>query len=364
MKEHHIVGIMSGTSLDGLDVAFCTFWEECTHWKYRVEDAVTVPYPAEMRERLAHSVNLSALELTRLDVELGRFIALSVNRFLAEKELQPEWVASHGHTVFHQPDQGITLQIGNGAVIAAMTRIPTICDFRSMDVALGGQGAPLVPIGDRLLFSDYPICLNLGGFSNISFEYKGKRIAFDISPCNLPLNRLAQQQGLDFDKDGLMAASGNVDANLLAQLNSLAFYRQIPPKSLGLEWLQENFLPLLYDAPLSLQDKMRTLTEHIALQLTNVIQPLQGDTVFVTGGGAKNSFLMECLKRKSSKTIFTPDNQTIDYKEAIVFAFLGLLKSLGRINTLSSVTGARYDSSGGVVYEVKEDSLYSLHTKQ
>jgi anhydro-N-acetylmuramic acid kinase len=350
MKKYHVLGIMSGTSLDGLDLALCCFEKQDNRWIYKVRYSETVPYPETMKQRLADAINSSARALTQLDIELGRFIASAVNIFLTGKEHRPNWIASHGHTVFHQPTEGITLQIGHGAIIAAMTQIPVICDFRVMDVALGGQGAPLVPIGDVLLFSDYPICLNLGGFSNISFNNNGKRIAFDISPCNLPLNRLARELNLEFDIDGTIAASGNVDISLLEQLNRLDFYQQSPPKSLGLEWLQNHFFPLLDHCSLSLKDRMCTVTEHIAVQLAHVMQPLEGEKVLVTGGGAKNRYLIERLKNHTTKTIKIPDMQTVDYKEAIIFAFLGLLKSLGEINTLASVTGASKDSSGGVIH--------------
>jgi len=350
MKEQHILGIMSGTSLDGLDLAFCCFEKKHNRWKYQLKCFTTVSYPEILKQRLANAIDCSALALTHLDIELGRFIASTVNTFLKEKELLPDWIASHGHTIFHQPAEGITLQIGNGAVIAAMTLIPVICDFRITDIALGGQGAPLVPVGDALLFSDYPICLNLGGFSNISFDDNGRREAFDISPCNLPLNRLARERNLEFDKDGAIASSGNVNTSLLEQLNNLDFYQQKTPKSLGLEWLQSHFFPILDSSQLSLEDKMCTITEHIAIQLSNVIQPLEGNEVLVTGGGAKNGYLIERLKSHTTKKITIPDTQTIDYKEAIIFAFLGLLKTLGQMNTLASVTGASRDSSGGVIY--------------
>ena len=352
MKKYYILGIMSGTSLDGLDLAYCCFERENNRWKYHVICSTTISYPKEIKERLANAIHCSGLELTQLDIELGQFIALAVNTFLTGKEPIPDWIASHGHTVFHQPTKGITLQIGNGAVIAIMTEIPVVCDFRIMDVALGGQGAPLVPIGDALLFSDYPICLNLGGFSNISFDHKGKREAFDISPCNLPLNRLACERNLEFDMNGMIAMIGKIDTSLLEQLNNLDFYQQLAPKSLGLEWLQSCFFPLLDNCQLSLEDKMCTVTEHIAMQIANVIQPLEGDNVLVTGGGAKNRYLIERLKNHTQKKITIPDTQTIDYKEAIIFAFLGLLKILGEINTLASVTGASKNSSGGVIYKI------------
>lgn len=346
----NIIGIMSGTSLDGLDLAFCRFRQELSRWRYEIVKSITIPYPLQLVECLKHAVDLSALEYVKLDYILGDFIGQEVQKFMNQTKLKPDYIASHGHTVFHQPTLGFTAQIGNGAVIAAKTGIPTVCDFRTIDVAHNGQGAPLVPIGDKLLFYDYDVCLNLGGFSNISYEQSGQRVAFDISPCNLPLNHLAQSIGLSFDKNGEIAQKGNIDDELFRQLNQLPYYTQPAPKSLGIEWLFNDFSVLIENTNLSIEDKLRTVTEHIAFQIGKVIAETQQENVLVTGGGAKNSFLIQRMEEYAGKIITLPSEQVIDYKEALIFAFLGLLRVHGEANCLSSVTGAQQDTCGGAIY--------------
>lgn len=345
------VGIMSGTSLDGIDLAWCGFSEdEQGHWQYEVLKADTFPYSTDMKVRLRRATELSAIEYCQLDVELGGLIADCVNAFVGGEE-KPAFIASHGHTVFHQPHLGLTTQIGSGAVIAARTGIPTVCDFRTMDVALHGQGAPLVPIGDELLFGDYDACLNLGGFSNISYREKGQRIAFDVSPCNMPLNLLASKVGLEYDKDGELASAGEIVPSLLHGLDILEYYAQPAPKSLGKEWFEQEFQPLLehslerYDVA----DALRTVVEHISGQVSAAV-PETVRSMLVTGGGALNKFLVHEIRNSCDCTIVVPDMFTVLFKEALVFAFLGLLRLQHRENTLRSVTGADVNSCGGCIW--------------
>ena len=349
--EYKAIGLMSGTSLDGLDIALCGFSRRSGKWEHIIYKAVTVQYPHPLRDKLANSMTLSGLELTALDVELGEFFALSVNEFLRDVQERPEIIASHGHTVFHIPAQGITKQIGSGAVIAAKTGIDTICNFRTTDVALGGQGAPLVPIGDELLFSEYDICLNLGGFSNLSRRFDDKRIAYDIAPNNMAINYLTRLIGLEYDKNGEIARNNDIDDTLLNQLESLEFYKQLPPKSLGKEWFDTTFKPILDKSPLPVGTKIATVTFHIAKQLADNINQISRGTILITGGGAKNTFLIETLQSLTDKKLIIPDIQTIDYKEALIFAFLGVLRLKGDHNCLKSVTGAVRDSSGGAWYK-------------
>ena len=349
-SEYFVLGLMSGSSLDGLDLALCYFDKKVDRWNYDVIAARTYPYPEELRLRLAKAIDFSAYEFVKLDVELGSVIAATVRSFLDGQPVKPDFIASHGHTTFHQPTIGLTSQIGSGAVIASHTGITTVCDFRTNDVALGGQGAPLVPIGDELLFGHYDACLNLGGFSNISFRKDGRRIAFDISPCNMALNYLANLLGKDYDKDGEAARNGTMDQAFFDRLNSLDFYRIKGAKSLGKEWFDTNFRPCLDQAKLAVVDKLRTLTEHIAFQLAQSSDGNKGETMLVTGGGARNLFLINRLRTIGSKEIVIPDEQTIDFKEAIIFAFLGVLRMRGETNCLSAVTGARIDNCGGSVY--------------
>lgn len=350
LDVYHILGLMSGTSLDGLDMALCEFEHMDGAWEYRTLCCETVAYTDELVNQLQSVYSSTALELVKADAALANFMAEAVNAFVEKSTVRPDYIASHGQTIFHQPQLGFTTQIGSGAILASKTGIPVVCDFRSSDVALGGQGAPLVPIGDELLFGNYDACLNLGGFSNISYREDGRRIAFDISPCNMALNELAQLLNMPYDKDGACAAQGNLCESLLRELNSLPFYKIMGCKSLGREWYEQNFLPIVNGAKLSVQDKLRTVTEHIAMQLAEVINRVEGNSVLVTGGGARNRFLLQRLTTLCNKQIIVPDETTIDYKEAIIFAFLGLLRICGENNCLADVTGARHDHCGGCIY--------------
>ena len=351
-KEWDGIGIMSGTSLDGIDLAWCHFIrkeEGC--WDYRIEKAVTVPYTDDFRQRLADAPNLSALEYVKLNNEVAVVFAKAVNDWLGNGP-RPDFIASHGHTVFHQPAIGLTTQIGNGAVLAAQTKILTICDFRTKDVALGGQGAPLVPIGDELLFGEYDACLNLGGFSNISYRIDNKRIAYDISPCNMALNTLANLAGLPYDKDGQLSRKGSVISDLLQKLDNLSYYHQNPPKSLGKEWFERDFWPVVkpFTQNHSITDVARTIVEHIARQIIANV-PKEAQTLLITGGGAHHTFLIQQIQnQRDSLKVIVPDNLIVDYKEALIFAFLGLLRLNGENNCLRSVTGAREDCCGGCIY--------------
>jgi len=346
-KSITALGLMSGTSLDGIDLALCSFGNNESGWSFRIEDSETVPYSADWKRKLREAENSSAQDILLLHNEYARYTGEVINRFLDGKT-KPELIASHGHTIFHQPEKHFTFQLGNGTVIAAETGIKTIADFRNMDIALGGQGAPLVPIGDRLLFAEYDYCLNLGGFANISYEKGGQRIAFDIGPANIVLNFLSQQAGKEYDRDSLIAQSGKVDDTLLNDLNGLTFYSQKPPKSLGKEWLDSELIPMLKKSSLSLPDQMRTLYEHIAIQIGEVIH--NSGTMLVTGGGAHNPLLMERITACSKAEVIIPQNEIIDFKEALIFAFLGVLANEHQINCLAAVTGALRDNTGGTIH--------------
>jgi len=350
MSNYKVIGLMSGTSLDGLDIAYCHFSEVGGVWKYSIEFARTIKYTLEMKEHLGNAPGLNGLDLIKLSNEFGEFSGKQVNLFCEDYNVKPNFIASHGHTVFHQPQNRLTLQIGSGAEIAAQTGITTISDFRSTDVALGGQGAPLVPIGDQLLFTEYNFCLNLGGFANISFDNKSNRVSFDICPVNIVINELCQKIDKEFDFNGNIAQTGKIDQDLLDKLNALLYYSKPFPKSLGKEWVEEQMLPLLEDLSLSLPDILRTFYEHIAIQLKNSTRHFQNKTIFVTGGGAHNSFLIERIKEQTKHRIIIPEKKIVDFKEALVFAFLGVLRYREQINCLSSVTGASKNSIAGAIY--------------
>ncbi|MES2557236.1 MAG: anhydro-N-acetylmuramic acid kinase [Bacteroidota bacterium] len=354
MDSYKIIGLMSGTSLDGVDLVYATFNREPNgQWSYSIEQSETAAFSEALLDRLHESGNLLGSQLAQLDHDLGVFFAEAINAFVLRFKLDKstiDAIASHGQTVYHQPAKGFTTQIGNPAVIAFHTGIPTIGDFRTKDVLYGGQGAPLVPIGDRYLFKNEAASfLNIGGFTNISFEKGGVMRAFDICPGNLPLNKLVRSKELAYDKDGLLASTGELNYFLLDLLNSLPYYEKSAPKSLGTEWLEQDFYPLLkFDK--DIENNLATVVEHIAIQIGKTLNDHELVSVMITGGGAKNSYLIERLKRYFKGDIILPGNQLIDFKEALIFALLGVLFLEKEPNCIASVTGASKDVCGGVLH--------------
>ncbi|MEO6348223.1 MAG: anhydro-N-acetylmuramic acid kinase [Aquaticitalea sp.] len=351
IKNHYIViGVMSGTSLDGIDLAYLSFTYSDV-WEFKVLQSETVPYPQNWLHKLKKLTAFSLQELNKLDEEYIIYLSEVINKFKTKHQLSNiDAVCSHGHTALHQPQNGVTYQIGNLPKLASLINQKLVCDFRVEDVALGGQGAPLVPIGDKLLFSDYDFCLNLGGFANISTNIEGKRIAYDICPVNIVLNHYANQLGFDFDDKGKQTSTGKIHQALLDALNSLPFYKIGFPKSLGLEWVQKEIFPLLDLFHLKIEDILRTFVEHISIQIAREINKKCNASVLATGGGVHNDFLMERLKIHTKNTIEIPDKNIIEFKEALIFGFLGVLKLRQEINCLSSVTGASKDHSSGKIY--------------
>ena len=353
MNRYNVIGTMSGTSLDGLDIAYCTFEIINNIWSFKINAASTIPFPKQLYKKLATSTQLSGIDLMKLNNEFGNFIGNSVVQFIKSNAINStriDSISSHGHTVFHQTEINLTTQIGNGANISAITKLPVICDFRSVDVALNGQGAPLVPIGDQNLFSAYDYCINLGGIANISFEEKNKRIAFDICPVNIVMNNIAQELGLAYDKNGDLARSGKIDVLLLDALNQLAYYKKISPKSLGIEQIETEVFPLLKKYNISSANKLATFVEHIAIQIANTIQTTN-KKVLLTGGGTFNTFLSERIKANTPNEIIIPSDEIINFKEAIIFAFLGVLRLRKEPNCLQSVTGSSQSNIGGCIYQ-------------
>lgn len=340
---------MSGTSVDGLDLALTEFYYRNSKLKFEIIKAQTIDYDELWHDRLKNSHLLSAPDLTQLHVDFGKHIGNSINNFLQQTAVKPQLICSHGHTVFHNPANSYTLQIGDGASIAAVTQIPVVCDVRTSDVAYGGQGAPLVPIGDKLLFGEYGFCLNIGGFSNISYTQNDKTIAFDIVPSNIVLNYLTNFLNLPYDKDGNIAKSGTVDDELLQKLNNLSYYKTEPPKSLGREWVDGNVLPIINLSEISITDKIATYTEHIAIQISKILNK-QNEKCLVTGGGAFNKHLIEKIMQYSATEVILPDKNIVNYKEALIFALLGLLRWQEKPNCLPSVTGATKAAIGGAMY--------------
>lgn len=343
----HAIGLMSGTSLDGLDICFVRLRKE-NAWSFDILKAETIPYDKAMEDQLKNAIHLPSEELLELNSMYGFFLGKSVSHFIAKHKLENiDLIASHGHTVFHQPEKKFTLQIGDGRAIKLETNLPVVYDIRSQDVLMGGNGAPLVPIGDELLFPMYDACLNLGGFSNISLKINQKRIAFDIAPVNIVLNRLAHNFNLSFDDGGNLARKGKINEEILLQLNSLSFYHQSYPKSLGIEWCNENIFPLLKD--LEKTDALSTFTEHAAIQISNVLNENQLKNVLFTGGGAYNQYLIEKISARTQAQIIIPEKEIIDYKEALIFAFMGILRINNEVNVLASTTGSPHDHSSGII---------------
>ncbi len=345
------VGLMSGTSLDGLDIVLCEFKMQDRQWNYTLLKQTTVAYSDNWRSSLKYAPDLNGRELMVLHRDYGRWVGQQVNLFLNGVDSEVNFIASHGHTVFHEPYIGLNFQLGDGNMITAITGIKTISDFRSLDVCLGGQGAPLVPIGDELLFGNYVACVNIGGFVNVSSKINGQRLAWDICPANFVVNRLVNKQGLEMDKDGEIGAQGKVIASLLNELNALSYYKDAAPKSLAQEWVEEFIWPLLNRyADCLVSDCIRTFYEHIAKVMADDLNPIvaTGQILF-TGGGVYNRFLMGLIRSKLNSEVVIPEPVLVDYKEALVFAFLGLMRFTGQINCLKSVTGASVDSSSGVI---------------
>ncbi|MFD2550186.1 anhydro-N-acetylmuramic acid kinase [Bizionia sediminis] len=344
---YYVLGVMSGTSLDGVDLAYIKFTHHAG-WEYQFLQCQTIPYNVFWKAELKTLIHTNKAAMDALNSAYTLYLAELINTFINKNRITNiDFISSHGHTAWHQPDSGVTLQIGNKPDLARITGHVVVCDFRVQDVALGGQGAPLVPIGDLLLFPDFDYCLNLGGFANLSTNYKGSRIAFDVCPVNIVLNHYVGRLGFDFDTDGQVAASGVVCETLLEELNNLAYYKHAHPKSLGLEWVQQVVLPLIDSFQLSTPDVLRTFVAHVAAQIAQVIKT---GSVLVTGGGAYNSFLTACLKKQTAAKIVVPNTDVIEYKEALIFAFLGVLRVRNEVNCLASVTGAKHDHSSGIIY--------------
>lgn len=351
-NNYNVIGAMSGTSLDGIDLAHIEFYLNDSRWTFKILESETIGYSQSWINHLKSAVDYSDTELEKLNKEYTHLLATIITSFVEKHKITNlDSICSHGHTILHQPQNGITLQIGNLPEIASLIKQTVVCDFRVQDVKLGGQGAPLVPIGDRILFSEYDYCLNLGGFSNVSFEQNGERIAFDISPVNTVLNYYANQLGLNYDDKGKISTTGKVSEKLLDSLDSLDYYRQKFPKSLGFEFVKEIILPIIESYKITIEDKLRTFTEHVALQ-TALALPVKKGKLLITGGGAYNDFIIERIQYYLPEMkIIIPSAKILEFKEALIFALLGVLKLRAEINVLSSVTGAKEDHSSGIIYK-------------
>jgi anhydro-N-acetylmuramic acid kinase len=361
---YRTIGIMSGSSLDGLDIVFAELHENAGSWNYEIVAAECYPYPATWITRLKDATSMNANEYMLLHSDYGHYIGQQVNRFIEANELQYKagLISSHGHTTFHAPERMMTAQLGDGAAIAAETKLPVVTDLRAMDLAFGGQGAPIVPIGEKLLLKDYDMYLNLGGIANISFRLNDRYIAFDICAANRVLNMIASTVNKEYDAGGQMAASGNVDHSLLEKLNSFPYYGQVYPKSLANSFGIEEVYPLVKSFGLTHSDQLRTYVEHIVTQIGKSVQQVMAAEsmdhnrpyrLLATGGGAFNTFLMQQLSDRLKKfniSVEAGDDNLVQYKEALIMALIGVLRWRMEYNILSTVTGAERDSIGGAVW--------------
>ncbi len=348
--EFKVLGVMSGTSLDGIDLAVVSF-EKTESWQFKIEMADTIPYSENWKHQLTEALFYNEIDLKTINREYTLYLAEVINKFKTDHKIENlDAVCSHGHTIKHEPQNRYTLQIGNLPELATLINEKLVCDFRVEDVVLGGQGAPLVPIGDELLFQEYEYCLNLGGFANIS-TVQDYRIAYDICPVNTVLNFYSEKLGYDYDDEGKIARSGEINIKLLEELQQLEFYKKDPPKSLGIEWVNENIFPILKKYEEDIPSILHTFTHHVALQIVKTLDNKATSRLLITGGGSFNTFLIELIQKNTRTKVEIPSIDIINYKEALIFGFLGVLKMLGENNVLSSVTGASHDHSSGVIFE-------------
>jgi len=340
---------MSGTSLDGLDLCLAEFREEQGKWQFRIHDAQTLPYSEEWLQRLSDSFALSGPALCQLDRDYGHYLGIKSREFLAGRKV--DFISSHGHTVYHRPELRFTLQIGHGGALQAETRCLVVNDFRSEDVALGGQGAPLVPVGDALLFSQYDGCLNLGGISNLSWKDENHtRRAGDVVPVNLVFSYLVRPLGLDFDAGGQLGKKGNLQPDLLEQLQALKMMQRPFPRSFGREDLETEVIPALNSGAWSVPDALATCREWMAVAISEELNKNKIRTCLLSGGGAYNAGLVEAIRAKTECRLELGNSLLIEFKEALIFGFLGLLRVLGRENVWKEVTGASESGSRGSVW--------------
>lgn len=354
---YNVIGLMSGSSHDGLDIAFAEITDVRNDWTFEIKHAACIPFEKEMEQQLRHAAALPVPEFLKLHTAFGRWIGTQVVDFINTNELyhKVHFVASHGHTVFHDPQSKTSVQIGDGASISGITGLPTITDLRNADMALAGQGAPIVPIADHKFFPDYKYCLNLGGISNVTINGAAP-LAFDIAPANQVLDHFAQKEGKAFDENGALAAQGRVEATILAALNALPYYKAEGPKSLANDYSKQLISIVEAHNTLSTADILATLVAHIVFQVTRAVEkyPAGGPAkMLVTGGGAMNRFLVAQLAaalQPLNIEVVVPEENIVKYKEALAMAFIGVLRWREEENVLSSVTGAAKNTIGGALW--------------
>ena len=352
-ETFRVLGLMSGTSLDGLDMSYAVYRRASGKWTYKLEKAVFIPYEVDMISMLRNAIHFSAQELLQLHVDYGKWLGIKCQDVIQDNKWEVDFISSHGHTVFHQPDKGLTFQAGSLQHIFNVVKTPIIGDFRTMDVAKGGQGAPFVPIGDKTLFSEYDICVNLGGISNLSYDFQGNRLAYDVGACNMLLSYILKDSEQDYDDKGAISRRGRIIQGFYDALNDLAYFSTSPPKSTGYEWFRKEVEPIVDNyRSSSLEDLLHTAVKHISYQLSRAFAQAKNEgQVLLTGGGAKNDFLMEALRTQCGKDleVVVPEMDLVDFKEALIFGLMGAMRWVGEDNVIASVTGASSDSCSGVI---------------
>ncbi len=353
----HSIGIMSGSSLDGLDIAHCVIklnpqakspQDFRREMRFEIPEAKEVKFSTILQNALKSAPQLSISELAELDSRFGLWIGQQIVEHFDLTDIQ--FIASHGHTVLHNPARAYSLQIGSGAQIAAATQRPVICDFRNTDIALGGQGAPLAPMVEYYLFPQYSHFVNLGGIANLGIIQDDHIRGFDICVCNQALNHLAGHIGQDYDDRGKMAAQGRSIPSLLGQLNGLPYLKLPAPKSMSNEDVQNTILPILDNNGADTRDKLHTVTQHISYQIAQQLLGIHPTKILITGGGAYNDFLVHSIEQRLGHKIPRASDQVIRYKETLLMSLLGTLRWLKINNIAKSVTGAQRDSCSGAVY--------------
>ena len=355
---YKVIGLMSGSSLDGLDILFTELQETAGKWNYEIIKAACIEYDEIWQKKLKGAVDLKALDYQLLHTEYGQFTGKKINEFIEVNNLQHKvnLVSSHGHTTFHLPGKKMTHQLGDGAAIASETKLPVVSDLRAIDIAFGGQGAPIVPLGEKLLFSGYNFFLNLGGIANLSVHNENTVVAYDVCAANRVLNMLAEEKGVPYDDEGKISAAGNINTNLLKKINSLDYFKLAFPKSLANSFGTDIIFPIIKSFETSTADALSTFTEHISIQIKNSLEPFkQNETqkLFITGGGAFNTFLIERLKEhlvEINFEIHIPEENIVKYKEALIMALLGTLRWREQYTILASVTGASRNTIGGALW--------------
>ncbi len=355
---YKVIGLMSGSSLDGLDIVFAELQEIAGNWNYEIVAADCIEYDEAWQDKLRLATEMNARDYQLLHADYGRFIGLKINEFIEANNLQLKinLVSSHGHTTFHLPEKKMTHQLGDGAAIASVTRLPVVSDLRALDVAFGGQGAPIVPMGEKLLFPDYNYFLNIGGIANLSVRSENEIIAFDIGAANRILNMLAGEKSLPYDDEGNLSAAGKIHDGLLEKLNSLEYYTLNYPKSLANSFGTDTVFPIIKSFAINTEDALATYTEHLSIQIKNSLHQFakeEKQNIFITGGGAFNTFLIERMKQYLEEINFEihiPPVDVVKYKEALIMALLGILRWREQYTVLASVTGAVRNSIGGALW--------------